>query len=106
MSKEKFNLMMELKKKRGELQGKKKLSLIGQGDFPGANNVMRATMNIKHQIQHLTIDKPEFPMLYDGKENVTGANSSFYTKTDKQYEVIGIVKKYNERLKGKCNIFS
>lgn len=96
--------MVELKKKKDELQGKKKLALIGQGDFAGANNVMRATMNIKHQTQHLTIDNPEFPILYDGKENLTGANSSFYTKTDKQCEVIGIVKKYNERLKGKCNI--
>lgn len=104
MPKEKFNLMVELKKKQEELQGKKKLSLIGQGDFPGANNVMRATMNIKHQTQHLTIDKPEFPMLYDGKENLTGAHSSFYIKTDRPYEVINIVKKYDERLKGKCNV--
>jgi DNA-directed RNA polymerase beta subunit len=61
-------------------------------------------MNIKHQIQHITIDNPEFPMLYDGKEILAGRHSSFYTKTDKQYEVISIVKKYNERLKGKCKI--
>lgn len=104
MPKEKFNLMVELKKKQEVLVGKKKLSLIGQGDFPGANNVMRSTMNIKHQTQHLTIDNPEFPMLYDGKENLTGEHSSFYTKTKKPYEVIAIIKKYNERLKGKCNI--
>lgn len=104
MPKEKYNLMVELKQKQDELKGKKKLALIGQGDFSGANNVMRATMNIKHQTQHLTIDKPEFPYLFDGKENLTGAHSSFYTKTDKSYEVIGIVKKYNERLKGKCNV--
>lgn len=104
MPKEKFNLMVELNRKQEDLQGKKKLSMIGQGDFPGANNVMRATMNIKHQIQHLTIDNPEFPMLHDGKENLTGQYSSFYTRTDKPYEVIAIVKKYNERLKGKCNV--
>lgn len=103
MAKEKFNLMTELKKKRNELKGKKKLSLIGQGDFPGANNVMRSTMNIKHQIQHVAIDNPEFPFLYDGKENITGQYSSFYNKTDKEYKLISIVKKYNERLKGKCN---
>lgn len=104
MAKEKFNLMVELKKKQDMLVGKKALSLIGQGDFPGANNVMRSTMNIKHRTQHLTIDSGEFPMLYDGKENLTGEHSSFYTKTKKSYEVIDIVKKYNERLKGKCNI--
>jgi hypothetical protein len=104
MPKEKYNLMVELKQKKDELRGKKKLSMIGQGDFPGSNNVMRSTMNIKHQSQRLTIDKPEFPYVYDGKENVTGAHSSFYTKTDKPYQVIAIVKKYNERLKGKCNI--
>ena len=104
MAKEKFNLMVELKKKQDMLVGKKALSLIGQGDFPGANNVMRSTMNIKHRTQHLTIDNGEFPMLYDGKENLTGEHSSFYTKTKKSYEVIDIVKKYNERLKGKCNI--
>ena len=46
-------------KKKEELVGKKKLSLTGQGDFPGANNVMRSTMNIKHHIQHLTIDNPK-----------------------------------------------
>lgn len=104
MSREKYNLIYELTKKQEELQGKKKLALIGQGDFSGANNVMRATMNIKHHTQHLTIDKPEFPYLYDGKENLTGAHSSFYTKTDKQYKVIGIVKKYNELLKGRSRI--
>ena len=70
MPKEKFNLMVELRKKKQELQGKKKLALIGQGDFPGANNVMRSTMNIKHQTQHITIDNPEFPFLFDGKENL------------------------------------
>lgn len=101
MPKEKFNLITELKKKQKELKGKKKLSLIGQGDFSGANNVMRATMNIKHQIQHVAIDNPEFPYLFDGKENLTGAHSSFYTKTDKEYKLIAVSKKYNERLKGK-----
>lgn len=104
MTREKYNLIYELGKKQEELTGKKKLALIGQGDFSGANNVMRATMNIKHHIQHLTIDEPEFPFLYDGKENLIGEHSSFYTRTDKQYEVVHIVKKYNELLKGKCYI--
>lgn len=103
MPKEKFNLMVELRKKKQELQGKKKLALIGQGDFPGANNVMRSTMNIKHQTQHITIDNPEFPFLFDGKENLIGEHSSFYDKVSKEYKVINIVKKYNERLKGKTN---
>lgn len=102
MSREKYNLVYELEKKNKELVGKKKLSLIGQGDFSGGNNVMRGTMNIKHHIQHLTIDNPEFPFLYDGKENLTGEHSSFYTKADKDYKVIDIVKKYDEMLKGKC----
>jgi len=98
---EKYNLIQELKQKNDELVGKKRLSLIGQGDFAGANNIMRQTMNIKHHSQHLAIDDPEFPFLYDGKENISGEFSSFYTKTDKEYEVIDICKKYNELLKGK-----
>jgi hypothetical protein len=101
---EKFNLIYELQKKNQELQGVKKSSLIGQGDFAGANNVMRSAMNIKHHTQHLTIDNPEFPYLFDGKENLIGENSSFYEKTDKVYRVEHIIKKYNELLKGKCYI--
>lgn len=102
MSREKYNLVYELQKKNDELRGKKKLSMIGQGDFSGGNNVMRGTMNIKHHIQHLTIDNPEFPFMYDGKENLTGEHSSFHTTTDKPYNVVGIVKKYDEMLKGRC----
>ena len=99
---EKFNVIYELKKKSEELVGKKRLSLVGQGNFQGGDNPMRGNMNIKHQTQHLTIDNPEFPMFYDGKENITGAYSSFYTKTDKPYKVIKIIKKYNELLKGRA----
>ena len=101
---EKYNLIQELETKEKQLTGKKKLSLIGQGDFTGANNIARAAMNIKHHSQHLTIDNPEFPFLYDGKENLIGAHSSFYSQTDKQYKVTHVIKKYNELLKGKCYI--
>ena len=104
MIREKYNLIESLKRKNEELQGTQKLSLIGQGDFAGANNVMRAAMNIKHHTQHLTIDNPEFPFLYDGKENLVGKHSSFYHKTDKEYKVIGIIKKYDELLKGKSYV--
>ena len=99
---EKFSIIPSLKERKKELTGQKKLALVGQGDFPGANNIMRATMNIKHQVQHLTIDNPEFPYIYDGKENVAGENSSFYERT-KGYpcEVVAICKKYDDRLKGK-----
>lgn len=100
---EKYNLIQELQKKNEELKGKKKLALVGQGDFTGGNNVMRGTMNIKHHIQHLTIDNPEFPFFYDGKENLVGEHSSFYFRADKNYKIINIVKKYNELLKGKCH---
>lgn len=102
MPREKYNLMQELQKKSAKLKGKKRLSLIGQGDFNGANNVMRGTMNIKHHTQHLAIDNPEFPFFYDGKEKVTGEHSSFYERSDKEEEVIAIVKKYENLLKGKC----
>lgn len=100
MVREKYNLIQELEKKSAELVGKKRLALVGQGDFPGANNVMRGTMNIKHHVQHLTIDSPEFPFVYDGKENLVGAHSSFYTKTDRQYKIVKIVKKYDILLRG------
>lgn len=98
---EKYNLIQELQKKNEELKGKKKLALVGQGDFTGGNNVMRGTMNIKHHTQHLAIDSPEFPFFYDGKENITGEYSSFYSRTDKEYKIINIVKKYDELMKGK-----
>lgn len=101
---EKYNLIQELQKKNEELKGKKKFSLMGQGDFVGANNVMRGAMNIKHHTQHLAIDNPEFPFFFDGKENITGETSSFYFKADKEYEVIDVIKKYEELLKGKCYI--
>lgn len=104
MIREKYNLIQELQKKSEELSGRKKLALVGQGDFYGGNNVMRSTMNIKHHTQHLTIDSPEFPMLYDGKENITGEHSSFYNKADKDYTIISICKKYDNLLKGKSKI--
>lgn len=98
---EKHNTIQELERKNKELVGDNRLSLEGQGDFTGGNNTMRGTMNAKHKTQHLAIDNPEFPFLYDGKENISGEYSSFYTKTDKRYVVIGICKKFNERLHGK-----
>ena len=98
---EKMNLIQELKLKDAELSGKKKLAMVGQGDFPGKSSLMRTTMNIKHHTQHLVIDNPEFPYIFNGNENLIGANSSFYYKTDKTYKVIAIIKKYNELLKGK-----
>ena len=98
---EKYNLINELQKKNQEMNSRKKLALIGQGDFTGGNNVMRGTMNIKHHTQHLTINEPEFPFLYDGKENVTGLYSSYINITDMDYKVIGICKKYNQLMKGK-----
>ena len=101
---EKYELIKELRKKNEDLVGDKKLALVGQGDFPGANNPTRSQMNMKHRVQALTIDDPEFPFLFDGKENVMGAQSSFYRKTDRQYKVVGIVKKYNDLLKGRSNI--
>lgn len=104
MISEKYNLIQTLQQKSEELVGDKKLALQGQGDFYGANNVMRSAMNIKHHKQHLCIDNPEFPMFFDGKENVKGKYSSYYTKTDKEYKIIKIIKKYDELLKGKSFI--
>lgn len=102
MSREKFNLSQELRIRNEWFKGKKKLSLIGQGDFQGGNNIMRGAMNIKHHTQHLCIDNPEFPFIFEGKENVEGEHSSFYTRPGKTYQIIKIVKKYDEMLKGKC----
>lgn len=104
MAREKYNLISELNKKSKEMEETSKLGLVGQGDFYGANNIMRLAMNLKHQAQHLTIDNPEFPFLYDGKENLMGEYSSFYEKTKKEYKVMHIIKKYEELLKGKCKI--
>lgn len=104
MVREKYNLIQELQKKNEELQGKNRLAMVGQGDFPGANNTMRGTMNIKHHVQHLTIDNPEFPFLYDGKESLAGEHSSFYNRTKKEFKVIKIVKKYDGLLKGRSYI--
>lgn len=104
MIREKYNLIQVLHEKNQTLTGKERLAMVGQGDFPGANNVMRSTMNNKHHTQHLTIDNPEFPFFYDGKENVAGETSSFYMKTDRKYVIVDIVKKYEERLKGKSKI--
>lgn len=99
--KEKYSLISDLRRKDKELVGDKKLAMIGVGDFPGMNNTMRATMNVKHISQHLTIDNPEFPYIFNGNENVMGANSSFYNRVNKEYKVIKVIKKYNELLKGK-----
>ena len=104
MIREKYNLIQELQKKSAELTGKKRLAMAGASDFPGANNLMRNAMNSKHKSQRVAIDNPEFPFFYDGKENVNGEFSSFYTKLDKDYEVVDVCKKYEELLKGKCYV--
>lgn len=98
---EKFNLIQELQKTSESLKGKDKLALVGEGDFPSGNNLMRTTMNIKHQSQRLAIDNPEFPFVYQDKDAVIGKYSSFYAEADKDYEVISICKKYEELMKGK-----
>lgn len=100
---EKYNLIKELEEVSKKLVGKERLSLAGQNDFSGGDNTMRGTMNGKHNTQHLALEKPEFPFLYDGKENVRGEFSSFYVKTKRRETVIAICKKYDERLKGKVN---
>lgn len=99
--KEKFSLISELMKKQKELTGDKKLSLMGIGDFPGASSLMRSTMNTKHHSQHLTIDNPEFPFIFNGSENLFGEHSSYYFRTDREYKVIRVIKKYGELLKGR-----
>ena len=101
---EKFTLIKSLRERSKHLKGRKRLAIIGHGDFPGANNIMRATMNIKHQVQHLAIDNPKFPMIYDGKENIAGKYSSYYDKADKKYEIVDIIKKYDDRLNGKVHM--
>lgn len=98
--KEKYNLIQELLQKSQELTGDNRLSLVGQGDFYGTNSAMRSTMNIKHHTQHLAIDNPEFPFVFNGSENVIGANSSFYFKTDRPYRVIKRIGKFNELMNG------
>ena len=98
MVREKSNLIPILKNANETLVGDKRLSLAGQGDFPGANNSKRTEMNTKHHSQHLVIDEPEFPLMFDGKENVVGKHSSFHMDTDKPYEVIDIIKKYDEKI--------
>lgn len=101
MKAEKYNLINSLLEKKKLFEDQPKVSMVGQGDFPGANNIMRSAMNIKHHTQHLAIIKPEFPFLYDGKENIMGQFSTFYKKATKDYRVVKVVKKYNELLKGK-----
>lgn len=104
MKAEKYNLINSLLEKKKLYENQPKISMVGQGDFPGANNIMRSAMNIKHHTQHLAIIKPEFPFLYDGKENIMGEFSTFYKKATKDYKIIKVVKKYNELLKGKVYI--
>lgn len=96
---EKFTLIKSLQDRAKEL-GDNKLPLVGTADFTAANNIMRQTMNIKHKVQHLAINEPEFPMLFDGKENVEGKYSTYYTEAKKKYKVIDIIKKYDQRFKG------
>lgn len=105
---EKYILSQELKEKNKEIRGKKRLSLLGPASAAGAllpnGAVIRQAMHIKHEEQRLVINNPEFPFVYTGAENVIGENSSFYDKTDKDYTVYGIVKKYEGFLKGKSNV--
>lgn len=99
--KEKFNLIADLRKRAKEFEKSGKESMMGLGDFPGMNSLMRATMNTKHHTQHLTLDNPEYPFIFNGTENLVGENSSFYMKANKDYEIVDIVKKYNELLNGR-----
>ena len=58
--KEKYNLIQELQNKSKELTGKRKLSLIGQGDFTGGNNgtVINNTFNVQATVREESdIDK-------------------------------------------------
>jgi hypothetical protein len=105
---EKYILSQELKEKDLEIVGDKRLSLLGPSSAAGTLlqnvSVVREAMHIKHEEQRLVMDEPEFPYVYTGAENVIGENSSFFGKTDKDYRVVGVVKKYEGLLKGHSNI--
>lgn len=105
---EKYILSQELREKDIEITGDKRLSLLGPASAMGAllpnTAVIRQGMHIKHEDQRLVLNNPEFPYVYTGAENVMGEQSSFYEKTDKDYQVFGVVKKYEGLLKGKSNI--
>jgi hypothetical protein len=103
MAQEKHNQIVELTKRAKYIEENCPQSMHGQGDFTAANNPMRGAMNVKQLSQHLALEEPEFPYLYEGKENVMAEYSSFYERTKKEYKVVGVVKKYNELLKGKTN---
>lgn len=103
-SQEKYNQIHELERRSKKLKGKNRIAMIGQVDFPAANNLTRGGMNIKHKTQHLAIHDPEFPMVFDGKENVSGENSSYFNKAKKNWKVIDIIKKYNELMNGNSYI--
>jgi len=98
---EKFNTIKELEKRAKQLQGKNRLALVGSVDFTGANNPMRGSMNSKHKTQHLCIDNPEFPMFYDGKEEILADYSSAHKLTDDhRWVVFAHIRKYENILRG------
>lgn len=97
---EKYSVVKELSMVCDQLKGKEKLRMSGLGDFSGADNPTRSAMNTKHKVQHLAIMNPEFPILYDGKENISGKFSSYYKITKKKQIVYAICKKYDRMLKG------
>lgn len=73
-----------------------KRSLFGASamGFPDKISTVRGGMATKHATQRVVLTDPEFPMVYTGAENPYGEMSSWNIKTNSDYQLMKIFRKF------------
>lgn len=75
-------------------------SLLGMTvlSYPAYINSMRSTMFTSHLKQFLTLENPEFPLVFTNAENLVGKNSSGYKKVKHKSKVYRKIVKFEDIL--------
>lgn len=93
-----FNLEQEIEKAASNLPSND--YLLGRmllQVFRGANSGSRCLMDSVHIEQHMTLSKPEVPIIQSGYETEYGQTSTSYKETKHDYDIIAKINKFSFR---------
>lgn len=91
----KFNLLKELNKVDKSIKYPEMILGTSSLSVPPMISPARGTMFVKHVTQHMTLNKPQFPRVFTGTENLYGDISSYYYKMKDECKVVKIIKKFD-----------
>lgn len=91
----KFNLLQELKRMDEQIEHPEMILGTASLTIPPMTSSQRVSMFVKHVSQAMVLNKPEFPRVFTGTENLYGDMSSYYHKVKNRSQIVKIFKKFN-----------